>query len=440
MNPLDPVFLDDDEMRAALATRDIGTIYRLLGRLGVSQRQVAQLTSQSQSEVSEILKGRQVRDVWVLERIADGLGIPRAWMGLSYGEQAPESSAEEEVDEEMKRRTLLAATSAAALGQTLPELGQPIEWALPTGHVLPSRLEMSHVHVVRAVTERLLGVARYYGGQADLFDAAARLYTRWMHVPATDAVKAQLAAALAELHTEAGWCRYDSGMDSTGHFLGALRLASEARDAYGVANAAFVAGGTLVRAGHPNDALKLFQLGQFHLGGFQPGRATPATPRGDDPRLPGLLAGLNLNSATAYAVMNGLDEATRYLAEAREGWAPRDAFQRASLDRATAGIHLNLGQLEAAEQFAASAVRTYSENHRKDRTTAELLLAEVHIRVGESQGLILAHHAINEVSTLHSVAVRRQRLIPLATALETRSGAEAQELAQKARQISMTRM
>ena len=218
----------------------------------------------------------------------------------------------------------------------------------------------------------------------------------------------------------------------------ALRVAGEAGDPCGVANAAFVAGGTLVHNGHPNDALKLFQLGQFHLRGFQPGRTTPATQRAEDFRLPTLTTWLNLNSATAYAVMNGPDEATRYLAEARDGWEPRDAFERASMDRVTAGIQLDLGQLDAAEQYAASAVRTYSDNHRKDRTTAELLLAEVHIRAGEPQGLTLARHAIDEVSTLHSVAVRRQRLIPLATALETRP--DTRELARTARQITETRI
>jgi transcriptional regulator with XRE-family HTH domain len=441
MHAIDPTLLDDDNVRAPLATRDVGTLYRLLGRLGVTQRQIAQLTNQSQSEVCEILKGRKVRDVWLLERITDGLGIPRARMGLSYGEQGPDpSSVKKEVDEEMKRRALLAATWAAALGQALLGLDELTELALPTGQALPSRLNMSHVHAVRAVTDRLLSVARYYGGQADLFGAAATLYTRWLQVPATEAVKAQLAAALAELHTEAGWSCYDSGVDGTGYFIRALRVASEAGDPYGVANAAFVAGGTLVRNGHPNDALKLFQLGQFHLRGFQPGKTTPATPRAEDFPLPTLTAWLNLNSATAYAVMNGPHQATRYLAKAHEGWEPRDAFERASLDRVTAGIQLDLGQLDIAEQFATSAVRTYSDNHRKDRTTAELLLAEVHIRAGEPQGLTLARHAIDEVSTLHSVAVRRQRLVALAAALEARPSTDTRELARTARQIAETRI
>jgi hypothetical protein len=80
----------------------------------------AQLANQSQSEVCEILKGRQVRDVRVLERIADGLGVPRAWIGLSYGEETPSTG--EDLDEEMKRRARIASTTVAALGQVVQGL------------------------------------------------------------------------------------------------------------------------------------------------------------------------------------------------------------------------------------------------------------------------------------------------------------------------------
>jgi transcriptional regulator with XRE-family HTH domain len=437
VEPLDPALFEDDEMRAALAARDIGKVYRYLRRLGISQRQTAQLTGQSQSEVSEIIRGRQVRDVTVLERIADGLGLPRARLGVSYGEKAPEaSSAEEEVDEDVKRRALIATTSAAALGEVLLGLGEPIGLALATAHALPSQLSISHVQIVRAVTERLRGVSRCYGGQAGLFGAAATIYTRWMQVPAPEATKAQLAAALAELHTEAGWCCYDEGVDGTGHFTRALRLAGEAKDVCGVANAALHAGATLVRGGHPNDALKLFQLGQFHLRLFPSRQPTPGTVPAD-PQLAILTAQLTRQSATAYAVMKGPDEADHYLAEANDGWEPQHAFQRAGADLVAAGIQLDLGRLETAEQLAASAARTYSEGrHRRGRVEAELMVAEAHVRAGEPQGLTLARHAITEVSTLHSVAARRERLMPLATALNTRPGIETQELARKARHIA----
>ena len=438
MDPLDPALFEGDEVRAVLAARDIGKVYRLLRRLGISQRNIAQLTGQSQSEVSEILRGRQVRNVQVLERIANGLGIPRARLGVSYGEERAEApSAEEEVDEAVKRRALIATAMTAVVGQAVG-LGKPVELALPTQQPLPSRLGMSDVHVVRAVTEQLRGLTRYYGGQAEMFGAAVTTYTPWLQVLAPETVKTQLAVVLAELHTETGWACYDSGLDGTGSFTRALRLAAKAGDTYGVANAALHSGMTLVRTGHPNDGLKLFQLGQLRLSGFHLGRTTPVA-RAEDPRLPTCAVRLNLQSATAYALMQGTEEATRCLAEGLDGWEPRDAFERAGGDFVTAGVHLDLGQLEAAERSATSALRSYGENHRRDRIQVELLLAEVHIRAGEPQGLNLAHHAIEAVSTLNSVAARVQRVVPLAIALEARPGTDAHDLAHQARQVAMTR-
>jgi transcriptional regulator with XRE-family HTH domain len=54
-----------------------------LNAAGYSQRAIGRLTGQSQSEVSEILNGREVVSVLLLERIADGLGCPRAWWRLN---------------------------------------------------------------------------------------------------------------------------------------------------------------------------------------------------------------------------------------------------------------------------------------------------------------------------------------------------------------------
>ncbi|HKR51492.1 MAG TPA: hypothetical protein VJT72_18305 [Pseudonocardiaceae bacterium] len=76
-----------------------------------------------------------------------------------------------------------------------------------------------------------------------------------------------LGAALVELYTEAGWAYHDSGLDATGCFTHAPRLADTAGDGFGIVNAAWHAGATLVRSGHPHDALKYFQLGQFVLAG-----------------------------------------------------------------------------------------------------------------------------------------------------------------------------
>jgi transcriptional regulator with XRE-family HTH domain len=78
----DTQWYERPEARGALDARDVGAVYRLLQRDGVTQREIARRTGQSQSEVSEILRGRQVRDVTVLERIVDGLGAPRELIRL----------------------------------------------------------------------------------------------------------------------------------------------------------------------------------------------------------------------------------------------------------------------------------------------------------------------------------------------------------------------
>src|SRR5215831_8301066 len=113
-HPISSDVWEKREMREALAGREISAVYRNLRKEGISQRQIAALTGQSQSEVSEILKGRQVMAYDVLARIADGLGVPRGYMGLAYDEAteiqvvgaADEQQAEE--DESVKRRNFLA--------------------------------------------------------------------------------------------------------------------------------------------------------------------------------------------------------------------------------------------------------------------------------------------------------------------------------------------
>jgi len=84
---INPAVWEREDMRFALAQRDIATVYRLLQRHGVSQRRIGALTEQAQGEVSEIISGkRHVVAYDVLARIADGLGVPRGRMGLAFDE------------------------------------------------------------------------------------------------------------------------------------------------------------------------------------------------------------------------------------------------------------------------------------------------------------------------------------------------------------------
>jgi transcriptional regulator with XRE-family HTH domain len=85
------ILLLDPALRSALADRDISSLYRALQRAGVSQRVIAARTGQSQSEVNEILGGRRVQSVQLLERIVDGLGIARSAVGLAGREDSAEA-------------------------------------------------------------------------------------------------------------------------------------------------------------------------------------------------------------------------------------------------------------------------------------------------------------------------------------------------------------
>ncbi len=113
LEPIPADLLRDSAMRAAFAQRDIATVYVKLGQRFVSQRRIAALTGQSQSEISEIISGRQVTSVAVLERIADGLGVPRAWLGLGGGASAPAA-------------TVTPGALRPATGQRVREIATPL--------------------------------------------------------------------------------------------------------------------------------------------------------------------------------------------------------------------------------------------------------------------------------------------------------------------------
>jgi transcriptional regulator with XRE-family HTH domain len=120
-SPIPTKVWNEREMRDALARREISAVYRLLRRHGVSQRQIAALTGQSQSEVSEILKGRHVMAFDVLLRITIGLGVPRGYMGLIYDETtAVRATATADAphfhDESVRRRKFLARLAAMTFG------------------------------------------------------------------------------------------------------------------------------------------------------------------------------------------------------------------------------------------------------------------------------------------------------------------------------------
>ncbi|HWR47002.1 MAG TPA: helix-turn-helix transcriptional regulator [Pseudonocardiaceae bacterium] len=432
------------EVRVALDARDVGAVYRLLQRVGLSQREIARRTGQAQSEVSEILRGRQVRDVTVLERICDGLGVPREFMRLAGGAgggagaySGGGTNIPEEVDAEMLRRVLLAA-GVALVGPPVPRLGELLALPGPAPVPLPSRVDGIHVARVRNLTRRL-GEAGNADTDPEVLSAAAGWATRLLGVSGVEPLRRALMVAVAELHIEAGWAgfdawRYDRAMY---HFGSALELANQAGDAYLQATALSYAGVAILEHGHPNDALKMIQVGQVrarHIPRDEP-RAVVVGEIGRTARE----ACLQENAANTLADLGDLDGAAVKMARARELWSPTRADRYGDLDRPAALLALRRGRLDVAEPLEAASVRRCEGISPVGHALSSIVLATVHVRAGERGGLPLAHNAITAVSRLSSVRARG-KLEPLAAALETQPGRDAQDLARMARRTTATRM
>ncbi len=409
--------LVSQEARRVLAAREIGAVYKMLVDAGVSQRIIAQSTGQSQSEVCEIIKGRPVRQVQVLERVADGLGVDRAWLGVSHssGYAGSVTESADEVDDPVKRRAFLAAASAAVWGQ--PVLGELLDLPAPGDVPLPLRLGMTDVQSIEDMTGRFRELARQHGGHAAIVSDTATRSARLVSVNVTEPVRQRLTAALADLHALAGWCAYDELHDDHArwHYRQALGLTTEPPQVAVVLQLAGICEGA---GGAFNDGLKLYQLSQV---------------KSDDPTLTSWGHGM---AAHALAEMGHQDQARSELAAARDKWDPPNAAERADMDYNTALVSARLGDVDTAEQFVS--VVNGAGRHRPVGVLATVLRARLHVQAREPDGLTLARRAITDVSALRS-ARARQRLAPLVTALASRLDSDARELAQQARRVAAAR-
>lgn len=412
-------------MRIALAARDIGTVYRRLRGYGVSQRQIAELTGQSQSEVCEIIQGRKVMAYDVLVRIADGLGMPRGYLGLAYTANGGDSAYPEddpsgvvtEVTDDVIRRDVLAKGSVALVG--VPVLGTLLTSAAGPGELgLPSQVGLAEVAEIKNTTDQLRVAARAKGGQARAVHAAAAQYGRLLQVPASEVAGTRLRAELAALNNLAGWCCFDSGIDlhARWHYRTAIDLARQAGDEYELSRALRFSGVIDSARDRPNDALKVYQIAQSLLG-----------PKSD----PELVSWLHAVSADALALM-GHATAVEELAKARGDWQSPDKYLRADMDYQTALVYMELRRPDKVEQLVASL--NGAGRHRPVGVFASVLRATIYVYAGEPRGPQMAKSAIDAVAPLHSVRAR-ERLQPLIVALEARPGSDNRDLAQRARKV-----
>jgi hypothetical protein len=131
--------------------------------------------------VSEIIKGRVVKEYAVLARIAEGLGIPREYLGLSwrgadgtYCGDCPVAELPEGVSAEMLRRHLLAFGATAAFGAPIEGLAElAAQLPRPVRVSLPSRLFSVQVEQVRDLTRDLRAILLDHGSTPEGSSGAA---------------------------------------------------------------------------------------------------------------------------------------------------------------------------------------------------------------------------------------------------------------------------
>ncbi|GAB1640599.1 helix-turn-helix transcriptional regulator [Krasilnikovia sp. MM14-A1259] len=418
-------------MRSALSIRDLAAVYRRLGQQGFSQRRIAHLTGQSPSEVYEIIKGRRVMAYDLLIRIADGLGVPRGYMGLAHAEldsawegaldgASPTSGEADEI------RRLLSEAATITMGVSVDDTSR---WRQPCGRAItpvPDRIGAVDVTQMEHITGVLRALDYRHGGGAcrDAVVAQAEYARSLLTADSASAVRQRLRGTLADLHNLAGWTSFDVGLFSAArrHFATALELARECDNHSLVANVLYRLGRLHLHQEYTSQALKFFQLGQL------------AAQDAEDPLT---VAMLHANEAWAYAIMGDRGKALNSLGRAQ------DEFTRPQPDRprgwvgffGEADLHALMGIVHGllpdsrGDRYADEAVANlqHSIGLRADKMARSLTfeltaVATVHFRLGDvGQGLRFGNRAVDLAEQVRSTRTI-DRLAPLRAAAQRHGG------------------
>ena len=262
---LNPALLLTPDMRTALAGRDITTVFRLLQRSGVSQRRIAALTAQSQSEISEIIAGRQVGSYDVLLRIALGLGAPRGHLGLAFDDTTARLLQTSPTHDDASHQAghgvdlIVGAAPHASYGWPQPPLA-------PTSPHLPHRSGQVDLCGLQQATAQLRILDEQYGGGACHRAVLAQIGAAQQLLSSAtggDADRA-LHIAAADLQLLAAWTAFDADQLKAArrHLHRALEHAHHADETSLIATAHCLHARISLHYGWAAAAVGLLHLGQ----------------------------------------------------------------------------------------------------------------------------------------------------------------------------------
>lgn len=370
--------LSDPEMIQACSARDFTSVFRFVKRhAGFYPALIARRCDLTPSRVGEVLSGQRiVKDMSVIERIADGLRIPGHMLGLTQRTWETSST-----DRDSMRPGSVAGDHVAAPPRS------------------PDKAAMASFRTA----DRKLGGGHLYGSVLLYLhnDMAPRIFGSKQ---ASDTPQMfQAAAALTEM---AGWMAHDSGQNDQAreHFAKALPLARAGEDRALGANIMASMSHLALQTGRPEDAVSLARAGRDHVA--------------SGPRVPTLSARLHAMEARALAqrgeaeaTRHALDLAQRELARTPDGtpsyWI--SSFDAAALASETALSLQDLGTLPAAVEAAESAVALRTGDRTRSRVFGQITLAVIRTQQGELEAACaVGHELLTACGALGSMRITQQ--------------------------------
>lgn len=273
-----------------------------------------------------------------------------------------------------------------------------------------ARIGTSDVEQLESQTRSLRSVDYQYGGGACRDAVVVRIYwaEQLLAAEATDAVRARLLSAVADLHNLAGWTSFDSGQVGAAyhHFDRALDFARHDEDL--TTNIVYRRGRVHLHHGAPGDALAYFQRGAF-----------------------GPLAAsiMHSNEAWAYARQARSAEALRAIGKAQDAFATADLshvpdwarfHDETDLTAMIGTIHAELGDTRKAIPALSTAIERFGPAMARSSTFCLIALASCHFLDGDTdQGQVVGMRAMHAAEGLRSERVW-DRMRPMMRAAATR--------------------
>ncbi|MEU5838917.1 helix-turn-helix transcriptional regulator [Streptomyces diacarni] len=374
---LPPELVASPEFQRVCRERDFAQVFQLAKkRAGVYPSRIAALCGMTPSRVGEIISGRRsLAHIDVIERVADGLRIPGAMLGLAHRPwEIPDTPTPPE-------RT--ADRSSASVDQA--EGGQ--EGGEPSG--IDDLLTLADGKVTRSTLVALQSSVEDYWRRDDEHGGASlrpavvghlRYVTQLMN-GADGALHRDLQSLAAELARLAGWAYFDARQYSTArtHFTQALRLSRGQDDYLFMANVLSCMSLQATYDGNPTDAVALACKAQ-----------DSARAAGDQPLV---MSMLHMREAFAQATLRdsmachqALDRSRDAYenARGREGAAPSWVryFDESKLIVDTGIALARLGEAARAEPLIAEGLRRESAAQQRGRAFHAFWLATAQLQQG----------------------------------------------------------